>query len=415
MIRNFMEVKKIINKGLDIIGIYDGEYAYKGPDCVQIDLTNNCNNNCIACWCNSPLLGDKAISPSVKKQSLDYGVVIKLIDKLSVMGTRELFFSGGGEPFMHPGLIDILVYAKKKGFICHLNTNFTLVNENVISRLKEMALDYLVISLWAATAKTYALTHPNKGESDFSRMEYLLRLMCRDKNSFPKVRLYNVISNLNYMEFTQMVDFALDCHCDFVEFTVVDTVPGKTDGLLLDKQQTSSLLDMCERAEKQKRYYVDGGRFIISNFDQFKRRVIAGYEADAEYDKGILAGMPCYVGWLFARVLADGNINSCLKSHRMPIGNIYEEDFDIIWNGPKQRKFRRATISFGKKSGLFSMIGNDPAKKIGCYKSCDDLGRNMFMHERIGRLTFFQKNLLKTASGIKRIKRKLCAWERPKE
>jgi MoaA/NifB/PqqE/SkfB family radical SAM enzyme len=409
-----MGIKKIIGKSLDIVGIFDGEYAYKGPDCVQIDLTNDCNNNCIACWCNSPLLGDKEISPVVKRQALDYGIVTRLIDKLSAMGTRELFFSGGGEPFMHSRLIDILAYAKRKGFTCHLNTNFTLADEAVISKLIDIGLDYLIISLWAATAETYVVTHPNKDKLVFSRMQSLLKFLWQRKNTSPKVRIYNVISNLNYKEFTEMIDFALDNRCDCVEFTVVDTIPGKTDRLLLDNAQALYILEMCEKARLDKRYYANGGRFIISNFDQFKRRVCSKYSNDAEYDRGILEDMPCYVGWLFARVLADGNVNSCLKSHRMPIGNIYDEDFGIIWNGYKQREFRKATISYGKRSGLFSMIGNDPDKGIGCYKSCDDLGRNVFMHERIGKLTFSQKSLFKSIAGIKRLRRRLSGNKRHK-
>ena len=139
-ISKYSDIKGLIRDSLFMcmLGIFDGEYAYKGPHWVQIDLTNNCNNNCIACWCNSPLLGDKAMPPEVKKQTLDYHVVIRLIDKLSTMGTKELYFSGGGEPFMHPRVIDILSYAKSKRFICHLHTNFTLVDEDILNRLKEI-------------------------------------------------------------------------------------------------------------------------------------------------------------------------------------------------------------------------------------------------------------------------------------
>lgn len=406
-IRNYSDIKKLYRRSLDIIGVFDGEYAYKGPDCVQIDLTNNCNNNCVACWCNSPLLGDKAISPEVKGHTLEYDAVIKLIDNLSGMGTRELFFSGGGEPFMHPEVMDLLAYAKSKSFICYLNTNFTLVDENRLNRLKKIGLDYLVVSLWAATPQTYTATHPNKSEDTFLRMKALLKSLCKTKNSFPNVRLYNVISNLNYHELVQMVEFALECRCDYVEFTVVDTIPERTDSLLLNKEQVSLLLEACKKCRLDKRYYKQDGTFIISNFDQFFRRVSSEYSCNAEYDRGMVDNMPCYVGWLFARVLADGNVNSCLKSHRIPIGNIYKQDFAAIWNGAKQREFRRATVSRGKKSRIFSMLGNDPEKKIGCYKSCDDLGRNMFMHERINSLTHSQKNLLKAAAHIKRFGRKL--------
>ncbi len=397
--------RKLIRNSLDMVGIFDGEYAYKGPDCVQIDLTNNCNNNCIACWCNSPLLEDKTISLHQKGKTLDYPVVIRLIDTLSSMGTRELFFSGGGEPLMHPRALDILSYAKKKGFICHLNTNFTLADETSLRRLMELGLDHLVVSLWAGTPQTYALTHPNKNGEVFLRMKQLLRMLNETKEFLPRVRVYNVICNANYKEFFQMVDLCLETSSECVEFTVVDTIPGRTEVLLLNREQLFELIQMCETAKNRHEYYTKEGRFVIANFDHFLRRLKSEYYSDAEYDKGFLDTMPCYVGWLFARVLADGNVNSCLKSHRTPVGNVYEQDFSRIWNGVKQLDFRRSALKQKNESSIFSRVGNDPSKSIGCYKSCDDLGRNIAIHKKISKLTSAQKYALKRVASLKRLQR----------
>ncbi|MEE8480277.1 MAG: radical SAM protein, partial [Desulfobacterales bacterium] len=87
---------------------------YTGPWNVQIDLTNRCNNNCIACWCNSPLLGDKAMAPAIKNKSLSFETAIKLIDELDELGVRAIYFTGGGEPFMHPQILDIMRHIKAK-------------------------------------------------------------------------------------------------------------------------------------------------------------------------------------------------------------------------------------------------------------------------------------------------------------
>jgi len=389
---------------LNVLGILDGEYAYKGPDCVQIDLTNNCNNNCIACWCNSPLLGDRVTPSHIKKQSLDYHVVVKLIDALSRMQTKELYFSGGGEPLMYPKAIEILSYAKSKGFICYLHTNFTLVNSEILNKFIEIKLDYLVVSLWAATAATYVNTHPNKIEKDFSIIREMLIRLNNEKKMYPHVRIYNVISNLNYKELISMVEFCLETNSENTEFTVVDTIPDSTDKLLFTKEQVIDVLTMCEKIKENKRYYRNG-RFVVSNFEHFIRRVSSEGSSKAEYDVDLLGAMPCYIGWLFARVLADGNVNSCLKSHKIPIGNLYIDDFDAIWNGGKQREFRKCTLRGEKDSPVFSMIGNDPRVKIGCYKSCDDLYRNMLMHESISSLGSSRKKYLQFVCNIKRFER----------
>ncbi|MCZ7586958.1 MAG: hypothetical protein M5R36_28430 [Deltaproteobacteria bacterium] len=41
----------------DVAGVLDGERAFVGPEHVVIDPTNRCDNNCLACWTYSPLLG----------------------------------------------------------------------------------------------------------------------------------------------------------------------------------------------------------------------------------------------------------------------------------------------------------------------------------------------------------------------
>ncbi|MFH1507505.1 MAG: radical SAM protein [Candidatus Omnitrophota bacterium] len=403
---SYVKFGKLLRNSLDIMGVYDGEYAYKGPDCVQIDLTNDCNNNCIACWCNSPLLGDKATAKDIKEKSLDYKLVIKLIDKLFSMGTRELYFSGGGEPCMHPKLFEIMSHAKNRGFTCHLHTNFTLIDEKKINALLEMKLDYLVISLWAATPQTYVLTHPNRSEENFLRLTEFLKLLNKSKQTFPKVRIYNVISNINYREIIKMTDFILETTCDEVEFTVVDTIPGRTDRLLLSKEESAELLSMCKQIKDNGMYYTATNKFIVSNFDNFIRRATSQESREGLYDTA-LKDMPCYVGWLFARVLADGNVNSCLKSHRFPIGNLYQEEFDSIWNNSKQRYFRKNVTKSKNATSIFTLIGNDPDKEIGCYKSCDDLGRNRIMQAKLSRLNNCQRSILKSAVNIKRLGRAL--------
>jgi sulfatase maturation enzyme AslB (radical SAM superfamily) len=115
----------------------------------------------------------------------------------------------------------------------------------------------------------------------------------------------------------------------------------------------------------------------------------------AEYDSAFLDTMPCYIGWLFARIMPNGDVNSCLKSHRFPIGNLHKEPFKKIWNSPKQYHFRNKTLKGPKQDEFFRLIGNDPDCKVGCYKSCDDIGRNVGMHQKIQALSESEKRMLK--------------------
>ncbi|MDD5560765.1 MAG: radical SAM protein [Candidatus Omnitrophica bacterium] len=390
----YLNFKKIFADYLDIVGILDGTFAYKGPNVVQIDLTNNCNNDCIGCWCNSPLLGEKKILPETKRQTIPFGKIIGLLDELCSMGTTSIYYAGGGEPFMHPQIMDILAYTKKKGFTCYVNTNFTLVDEKIVKKLTHLKIDHLTVSVWAGSAGIYALVHPNKNEKTFNKIKEMLVFLNREKKKYPIVKLYNVIFNLNYHDIEHMMELRDLTNSESIEFTVIDTIPGKTDTLLLSEKDRYDLLQRCKKLKLAYGFGMNREKTNILNFEQFIRRVENADAKSAHYDSDIIDKLPCYVGWAFVRVLADGSVNSCLKSHRFPVGNIHKDKFSKIWNSALQQYFREKTSKVKKTGNLFSLIGNDPDVTMGCYKSCDNIGHTMEMHKKIVKLGRFKKHIL---------------------
>lgn len=392
-------INKIRDNYLDVLGVLHGTYAFKGPHTIQIDLTDHCNNNCLACWCNSPLLSRQRLDKP--KSQLPAPLVNKLISQAAGMGLREIYFSGGGEPFMHPDILDIIGRAKKLGMACSVNTNFTLLNEKIIQRLIDLRLNHLTVSVWAGSADTYCALHPNKGPEDFRRIYELLRLLNTTKVVYPSVKIYNVISNVNYLEIGGMLDFALKTRSEFVEFTVVDTIPGATDKIILNRQQANAVLEQFHGISQELIDSQNNHRLIILNLEHFLRRLSSLGASAAQYDADFIETMPCYVGWVFARIMPDGDVNSCLKSHRFPVGNIYRHSFKKIWNSQKQRYFRKKTLRFDTNDPFFGLIGNDPDCKLGCYKSCDDLNRNIAMHRKISALDCTERRLLKILAKLK--------------
>jgi len=391
---------------LQLLGVYNGEYAFIGPHHVQIDLTYDCNNNCLACWCNSPLLEEKRLSIEKKKETLPVDLVKRLLDELARIGTKEIYFSGGGEPFIHPQIMEILSFAKQKRFVCYVNTNFTLLNKERIKEIADMGIDYLAVSTWAATPKTYALTHPNKQESDFYNIIDNLRYLNSIKKDKPKIKLHNVIFNRNYFELKELFELANTTGCEFIEFALVDTIPNKTDKLLLSSIEIEAL----QKLVKEVTLKLNGNDYYkgvkVLNFKSFLRRIESISDlAKATYDRNIIDKMPCYIGWNFSRIMPNGDVNACLKAHRIPVGNLYQEGFRKIWNGKKQRDFRKKVFVYEKNDDFFRLIGNDPEiKEAGCYKSCDDIERNISIHNKAQQLNLLEKKLIKVFSQKPRVK-----------
>jgi MoaA/NifB/PqqE/SkfB family radical SAM enzyme len=397
------KIKEFCRNNKDLAGIIDGRKAFLGPELLQIDPTNSCNNNCIACWCRSPLLKDKKMSKEIGDQFLPLELVIQVLDDCASMGTTNIYIAGGGEPFMHPNLIEIIAHVKKLGMACHVNTNFTLVDKNLAAQLVDMGVDHLIVSLWAATPETYVSCHPNKTPETFWQLTDVLKYLVKIKQQGPlHIKLYNVIMNLNYHEIEKMVALAHDLGVNAAEFTVADVIPGYTDQLLLNNRERKEIVEMCE-AMDGKPGPEDSKTDIYMN--EFRRRVAETGAEEGEYDKLMLVDIPCVIGWNFARILANGNVNACLKAHRVPVGNVFKSSFAEIWNGRKQMEFRQKTRAGNPGDPFFSLIGNDAdSTKIGCHRGCDDIERNRRLWARYNQLTFSQRVCLKGAGYYYRTK-----------
>ena len=388
--------KKITMPDNDLVlkGLLSGSRAFTGPSIVQFDITNRCNNSCLCCWNNSPLLGEASLERQREKEcELPVKLVKDVIKELAAMGTRNLFFAGGGEPFMHPHIMDILAFAKKNKMKIFMNTNFTLVEEKFVKEIVDLKIDLIHVSLLAGTAETYCSVHPNQTKETFykikEQLKYLSHLRClknqESPTPFPHIDLYYVIFNKNYHEIDKMADLAMELKANTLEFTPIDVISGKTDILLLNEEQkkfvVEEVIKQKNRIDKFNQQH--GGRVtFIEQYDSFIKRMSSQKAAKGEYEENTVGQRPCYVGWVFARVLANGDVNPCLKAHKISIGNIYKQSFKEIWNSQKEQTFRNKALKLDRRDGYFKIIGNNPDSEFGCLNSCDNIQINLDMHNK---------------------------------
>lgn len=388
------------NKLLVIRGILSSPRAFVGPEVLHIDLTNRCNFNCSACWCRSPLLGEKAMPGWERKLTLPLDLIKGVFDDLSSMGgLRQVKLVGGGEPFMHPNILEIVEYIKGKdrNIEIDINTNFSLVDKEIAGRILGLGIDSLTVSIWAGTPEAYAAVHPNQTEATFYKIKDTLELIFEQKKklncSHPRIIIHNVIFNSNYKDLEQMLKLGLDIGADSIQFVPMDPVKGKTESLLLNEQEKKELLNRLyiikEHYDSKSSRYVsdDGSSVTLPDFEGFIARIGRLDIASGAYDENIVDEFPCYVGWLFARIMATGNVVPCCKGHRMHMGNIYRNSFKEIWFSDIYNEFRHNGINLPKSHPYFLKIGNDAVSKTGCY-NCDNLWQNIPMHKKIA---FFKK------------------------
>ena len=396
-------VRGALRGRLDLAGVLQGELGFTGPYTIQLDVTNRCNNDCIACWLHSPLLRKTGPNAQDLRSQLRFDLVKQMLDDAAAMGTKDIYMAGGGDPIVYPWLQETISHAKSHGMTVAVNTNFALADEAWCRWACEVGLDDMTISVWAGTEKGYDATHPNKKPADFHKLERMVTYLNRTRREMgrgPTVKIYQVVSNLNAFEFEAMYDFVERTGSDAVEFTVVDTVPGHTDVLLFDDETRLRLLE--QSLELQSRLEEKGEGRRLFGFDQWLRRLRCDGVTDGLGDADVVHTFQCTIGWTFLRVMPDGKVTSCLKSHRIPIGNLNSERLPSMWNNERQREFRRKSNVYEKRDPWFSQIGNDPDVACGCEKSCDDLGRNFAMQRRLDSLSRPERALLTHGAKILR-------------
>ncbi len=105
------------------------------PLLVQIIPIRRCNIDCG--YCNEY---DKVSAP------VPAGIMMRRIDKLAVLGTSVVAFSGG-EPMLHPDLDDLIRHIRRRGMMAGLITNGYFLVPRRIEELNRAGLDFLQISI----------------------------------------------------------------------------------------------------------------------------------------------------------------------------------------------------------------------------------------------------------------------------
>lgn len=404
------KLNKIIkgkNQLLLMAGVIHSTKAFVSPEVLHIDLTNMCNFDCIACWCRSPLLGDKAMPAWERNLTLPYNLLKSVFDELfSMGGLKQVKLVGGGEPFMHPDILKIVEYIKNKdkNVQIDINTNFSLVDEKIAEKLIQLGVDSLTVSIWAGSPAVYSAIRPNQTESTFNRIKKVLEFIFQRKNKLkihhPRITIHNVILKLNYKDILKMIQFALDIGAHDIQFVPMDPVKGKTEHLLLDDKDKKELLKVLYEIKKRYdstslQYTAENKKTVIlSDFDGFINRIERLNIKSGAYDEDIIEEIPCYVGWLFARIMATGNVVPCCKGHRMSMGNIHKNKFKDIWRSAAYNRFRHNGINLPKSHVYFSRMGNDADAKTGCY-NCDNLWQNIPMQNKLNLLKNKHPKLVK--------------------
>ncbi len=169
------------------------------PIHIDIEVTNRCNLRCTFCD-KLPLLKPGQIG------DMDLSLYREIIDEGSEHSLWGAKLSYRGESLMHPDIIEMVSYAKKKGILdLYLNTNGMLLKDGMADRLIDAGLDRISISVDGTDPAEFEKMR--KGARFDAIMRNIDRLMdLRQKKNAPnpKIRVQTVrLPSIDLEEYTR--------------------------------------------------------------------------------------------------------------------------------------------------------------------------------------------------------------------
>ncbi len=125
----------------------------------QIELTYGCNLHCVHCYTDPLNQAD-----NLRKQ-MTTARVFELLDKLYQEGILWVCFTGG-EVFFRKDFLDIYEHAWNKGFLITIFTNATLLQPEIIDRLKSKPPFSIEVTCYGASKQVYESVTRVQGSYD---------------------------------------------------------------------------------------------------------------------------------------------------------------------------------------------------------------------------------------------------------
>lgn len=185
------------------------------PDMMQIMLTSKCNLRCKIC--------------DVWKQRFDTELTTAelklLIDQAIEMGIKTIYFTGG-EALLRNDIFELINYAARPGVITTINTNGSLITEDVAKKIVSTRLRNITFSIDSATPEIH---NAIRGKDVFEKamdairyLNYYKKTMGRDskvdETKKLDVGMASVIMKPNMRELRKIAELAEKMLCCYIAF-----------------------------------------------------------------------------------------------------------------------------------------------------------------------------------------------------
>ena len=164
---------------------------------IYMEPTTSCNYSCITCIRHS--WGDEI-------GHMPWSVFQKIItDMAELPDLKAVHFGGFGEPLSHPKIIEMITACKEMGYSVEMITNGSLLTAEVATKLIEIGLDWIYISLDGPDEDCFSQIRPGASFEDVTCNIRMLQTLKKKINQLtPQLGIEFVATKTNFNKLSMM-------------------------------------------------------------------------------------------------------------------------------------------------------------------------------------------------------------------
>lgn len=299
------------------------------------ELTPCCNMECRMCYVRMSRQQQEVIRPlRTAEEWLALGEEGKKRGMLYLLLT-------GGEPFSRPDFREILSGLHRMGFIISINSNGTLIDEEVVEWLKETPPTRINLTLYGASNETYARLCGNP--NGFTQIAKAIHLL---KEAGITVKLNGSLTPYNAHDLEKIIDFAKEEQL-IIQVTSYMFPPLRRDSSQIGKNDRFTPEEAAYYAAKIESL-LNGEEEYLRRMQEMDLRLPDEPGEDCLNVEG--EGIHCRAGKCSFWVTWDGRLLPCGMLPGENAANVFEVGFDEAW----------------KQASAFASSVRLPAKCAGC-------------------------------------------------
>jgi MoaA/NifB/PqqE/SkfB family radical SAM enzyme len=324
------------------------------PESVSFTITNACNLRCKMCgqWSENGYMLDEStrIKPEMKLSDWK-----RIIDEIADHNINSVLIRGG-EPFLHPNILEILNYLDSKNFFISIDTNGTMLKEYAAD-LVRIGNIHITVSV-DGPEEIHDEVRGVKGcfQKTKENIMYLHELEKNDTKKISKSICFT-ISPYSYKGLGVMPDVVRSLSIDTINIVPYNFVTGE-----MQKQSEQILkneLSSCAFSYSGFHHDSSGIDFeiFLEQFREYNARLDGlnqfpymgsskSYLTEEDYKKWFCDPTMFFGGEYCANIerlidiQPDGRANFCVDLPDYKIGNVLKSTIREIWKSNEAEKFR---------------------------------------------------------------------------